>query len=600
MDKNQVTGLVLISALLMAYAFFFAPSTDEAKDNATPAAIEQTATTSTNTEVAAPTVLPDSLQEVINQQTYGSLASAAKGEEATATLENKFLKVVFSTKGASIKTVELKEYKTYQDKPLILVDEASSKMQKTITYNGKAVDLNQLYFSDIEQSGNKVNITLNVDGGQIVQTYELPADAYTLNSNIAFNGLSAAMDNKQIAFDWTEHMKRVEPDLESRAGARMNTSAHYYTVSKDFEELSMTAKEKEAATPKEAVKWVAFKQKFFTSSVIPSKPVTVGEVSVAPAPVGDTTIVKTAHTNFTYNTTDTQLTFFFGPNQYHVLKDVTEGFDQNLNLGWFVFKWVNKYLIIPIFHFFEGFFSNYGIIILLLVIVIKMLLFPLTYKSYLSMAKMRILQPEINEIKEQNPDDTQAQQTAQMALYSKAGVNPLSGCIPMFLQMPILFAMFRFFPNSVELRQQSFLWAHDLSTFDSIYNLPFHIPFYGDHISLFTLLMTVSTILYTKATNQNNAAMAGPMKNIQYFMPIMMIFFLNDFPAGLTYYYFLSNIITFGQTYAIRKFVDDDAIHAKMQEAKKTNKDKKGGFQSRIQEAMKQSQEMQKQKKNKK
>jgi len=239
---------------------------------------------------------------------------------------------------------------------------------------------------------------------------------------------------------------------------------------------------------------------------------------------------------------------------------------------------------------------NYGVIIILIVLIVKMVLFPLTRKSYLSMAKMKALKPELDALKEKHGDDMQAMQKEQMSLYREVGVNPISGCIPMLLQMPILFAMFFFFPNSIELRQQSFLWAHDLSTFDVLFNLGFTIPFYGSHVSGFTLLMTVSTILYTWSNNQVSTVQ-GPMKNIGYFMPIIFMFVLNSYSSGLSFYYFISNIITFGQQAVIRKFVDEDKIREKLEENKKKNANKgKSKFQQRLENAMKASQEAQKQK----
>ncbi len=272
-------------------------------------------------------------------------------------------------------------------------------------------------------------------------------------------------------------------------------------------------------------------------------------------------------------------------------------FEENIDFGWFVFGVISKYVISPIFHFLEGFIGNYGLIIVILVLLVKTVLFPLSYKSYVSMAKMKVLKPELDEIKERNGDDMQAAQKEQMQLYGKVGVNPISGCVPMLLQMPVLLAMFNFFPNSIELRQEPFLWTDDLSTYDSIFSLPFEIPFYGDHVSLFVILMTLSTILYTWSNNQATSVQ-GPMKSIQYFMPVILMFVLNSFPAALSFYYFCSNIITFGQQAIIRRFVDDEKIHKKLQENKLRNKDKKKSkFQARIEEAMKASQEKQQERK---
>jgi YidC/Oxa1 family membrane protein insertase len=261
---------------------------------------------------------------------------------------------------------------------------------------------------------------------------------------------------------------------------------------------------------------------------------------------------------------------------------------------------VNRFVIIPIFHFLEDFIPSYGIIILLLVLIIKMVLMPLTYKSYLSMAKMKVMKPEVDAIKERNEGDMQKTQTETMKLYSSVGVNPMSGCIPMVLQIPILLAMFSFFPNSIELRQESFLWANDLSTYDVFAKLPFTIPFYGDHVSLFTLLMTASTILYTWSNNQVSS-MQGPMKFYSYLMPFVFMFIVNSQPAGLSFYYFVSNMVTFAQQAVIRKFVDDDKIRMKLEENKTKNKDKKpGGFAARMQEAMRAAAEKEAESKQKK
>ena len=287
--------------------------------------------------------------------------------------------------------------------------------------------------------------------------------------------------------------------------------------------------------------------------------------------------------------------YFFGPNDQRVMDDVAPAFEENIDFGWAIFGWISKYVISPIFHFMEGYIGNYGLIIVLLVLLVKTVLFPLSYKSYVSMAKMKVLKPELDEIKERHGDNMQEAQKEQMQLYGKVGVNPISGCVPMLLQMPILLAMFNFFPNSIELRQEPFLWTDDLSTYDSIATLPFEIPFYGDHVSLFVILMTLSTILYTWSNNQATSVQ-GPMKSVQYLMPVVLMFVLNSFPAALSFYYFVSNLVTFGQQAIIRQFVDDEKILKKLQENKLRNKDKKKSkFQARLEDAMKASQEKQKQ-----
>jgi YidC/Oxa1 family membrane protein insertase len=277
--------------------------------------------------------------------------------------------------------------------------------------------------------------------------------------------------------------------------------------------------------------------------------------------------------------------FYFGPNHYQTLKTYGIGLERQIPLGWGIFGWVNKFLVIPIFNFLAGFNLNYGIIILILTIIIKVMLLPLTYKAYLSQAKMKVLKPEIDEINKTKDKDPMKSQQEMMSLYKKAGVNPLGGCFPMLLQMPILIAMFRFFPASIELRQQSFLWAEDLSTYDSIWDFGFTIPFYGDHVSLFTLLMTVSTLIYTRMNNQFTGANAQ-MKWMSYLMPVIFLGVFNNYSAGLSYYYFLANILTFGQQYLFGKFVDEKAIHLKIQENKKKPVTK-SKFQQKMEEMAK-------------
>jgi YidC/Oxa1 family membrane protein insertase len=281
-----------------------------------------------------------------------------------------------------------------------------------------------------------------------------------------------------------------------------------------------------------------------------------------------------------------EMSMYLGPNRVTTLKKYGIGLEEVVNLGGLMSRVISRYLIIPIFNFLNRFISNYGLIILLLTIIIKIILLPLTYRSYLSMAKMKLLKPEIDKINEKIPaDKAMERQQATMALYKKAGVSPMGGCIPMLLQMPILIAMFRFFPTSIELRQQHFLWAHDLSTYDSIFNLPFTIPMYGDHVSLFTLLMTASTVLTSRLSQQTTASsqqMPG-MKSMMYVMPIMFMFILNNYSAALTYYYFLANILTFGQNYLFKFFVNDEDLHRKMQE-NKVKTTKKSGFQKRLEE----------------
>ncbi len=384
-------------------------------------------------------------------------------------------------------------------------------------------------------------------------------------------------------------MKNLEHDVED---SRIRAAVNYYTLADGFDGFSERSTDLEEESLA-STSWISFKQHFFTSAIIAKNKFSSGLLSMA-VDESDTSTVKIGIVTMKVPADDfksgaASFTYYLGPNNYQVLKKVTKGFDKNVYMGWPPVNIVNKYLIIPIFNFLEKYISNYGIIIIILVIIIKLLLSPLSYKSYLSMAKTKVLKPELDELKSKYPDDMQKQQKEQMKLYQQVGVNPLSGCIPMVLQMPILFAMFYFFPGSIELRQESFLWADDLSTYDSVLNLPFTIPLYGDHVSLFVLLMTASTILYTWSNNQVSAVQ-GPMKSMSYMMPFIFMFVLNSFPAALSFYYFVANLVTFAQQALIRKFVDEDKILAILNENRLRNKDKKKSkFQLKLEQAMKAS-----------
>ncbi len=334
------------------------------------------------------------------------------------------------------------------------------------------------------------------------------------------------------------------------------------------------------------------KQQYFTPVLISDAGFEKGEVATLSDPT-QMKVVKsmTASMSIPYHHQENEtyaMRFYFGPNHYQTLKKFDLLLEKQIPLGWGIFGWVNKFIVIPVFNFLAGFNMNYGIIILLLTIFIKALLLPLTFKSFKSTAKMKVLKPEIDEINAQFGSDAVKKQQATMALYKKAGVNPLGGCFPMLLQMPILIALFRFFPASIELRQQSFLWANDLSTYDSIWDFGFRVPGYGDHMSLFTLLMTISTLIYTRMNSQLTGANTQ-MKWISYLMPIIFLGVFNDYSAGLSYYYFLANMFTFGQTYLFKYFIDEKKIHAQIQEhRKKPSSGKKSNFQKRLEDMAKQ------------
>ncbi|MFT7381865.1 MAG: YidC/Oxa1 family membrane protein insertase, partial [Roseivirga sp.] len=369
------------------------------------------------------------------------------------------------------------------------------------------------------------------------------------------------------------------------------------TLAEDLDDLSATSSDPQQELITEPLKWLSFDQKFFNAGIIAEKSFSSANISTS-IPALDTVIVKGGEMSLGIPMADVyeggQFKYYFGPNNYKILQKVTDGYEENINLGYVFVSWVNKYIIINLFDFLQRYISNYGVIIMIIVLIIKLALFPLSRKSYLSMAKMKVLKPEIDALKEKTGGDAQKMQQEQMKLYREVGVNPISGCIPVVLQMPILFAMFFFFPNSIELRGESFLWATDLSTYDVLFYLPFTIPFYGSHVSGFTLLMTLSTILYTWSNNQVSTVQ-GPMKTIGYVMPLIFMFVLNSYSSGLSFYYFVSNIITFGQQALIRRFVNEDKILATLEENKKKNANKgKSKFQQKLEDAMKASKEAQK------
>ncbi|MBL0743610.1 membrane protein insertase YidC [Chryseolinea lacunae] len=592
MDRNSAIGLTLIAVLLLAYFYWFSPEPKPIAQNApqvtTPAETKPDA-------IQQPAAVPDSILAA----TYGDLSAAFKGEETATVVENEDLKVTFSNKGGLIKEVELKKFKTYKQQPLKLVTPESSGFNLKTQYQGKALDLYTLFYQ-LEQRNNgdstEVVYTISLsNGAKLSQVYSIPSKGHEIGYKLRTTGLDQQLSGDNLSLEWADIVRPVEKDL---ADTRINTTITYYSEAEGFDELAPRSKDKESEALTQPVKWVAVKEKFFLSSIIAKSNFAGGNLETSMTE-SDSAVVKRA--NISLLIPKSQLAsgkadfkFYFGPNDYKKTGDVTEGFRKNVYLGWPPVYWINKFVIFPVFHFLTKIIPNYGLIIVILVLLLKLVLFPLSYKSYLSMAKMKVLKPELDEIKERVGDDMTKVQQEQMKLYSQVGVNPISGCIPVLLQMPILFAMFYLFPASIELRQQPFLWAEDLSTYDSLIQLPWVVPFLGNHLSLFTLLMTASTLIYTWQNNQLSSVQ-GPMKSMSYIMPVIFLFVLNSFSAGLTFYYFVSNLVTFAQQAIIKRFVDEDKIKAIMEENKKKNAagggGKKSKFMNKLQEAMKSSEE---------
>ena len=410
------------------------------------------------------------------------------------------------------------------------------------------------------------------------------------------SGFDQLLTGDNLTFNWVNILRPIEKDLTD---SRDQSTITFYSDADGFDELDQRSKDQETEVFASPLKWVTIKEKFFLSSIIAKNNFAGGEVQTS-VNASDSSVVKRASVKLfiprnSLANGKAEFKFYVGPNDYKQIGKVTKDFAKNVYLGWPPVYWINKFVIFPVFHFLTQYITNFGLIIIILVILLKLVLFPLSYKSYLSMAKMKVLKPELDEIKERVGEDMTKVQQEQMKLYSQVGVNPISGCIPVLLQMPILFAMFYLFPASIELRQQPFLWAEDLSTYDSIVNLPFVVPFLGSHISLFTLLMTISTLIYTWQNNQISSVQ-GPMKSMSYIMPVIFLFVLNKFSAGLTFYYFVSNLVTFAQQAIIKRFVDEDKIKAIMEDNRKKNaanggSGKKSKFMSKLEDAMKASEE---------
>lgn len=592
MDRNSAIGLTLIAALLLAYFTWFAPKPEELPQANQPLTDQSLP----SLDSAAKPSSPDSAMAA----SLGELATSLAGQEELKRIETNDLKITFSTKGGIIHDLELKNYKTYHGKPLMLVQPTSNSTRLLTQYNGKEIDLNNLFYTLSESKKADttfLTFTLSLtEGTSITQVYAIPENGFKIGYAIKTAG-SAREFSDQLVLTWNTALRPLEKDLND---SRNNTTITYYQNG-SFDELSQRSTSTEKEVLSGNVKWVSIKQKFFLASIISESGFPGAEVETS-VNTSDTSVVKRAVVKIQIPMKavvegQANYDFYFGPNDYKELGKVTESFAKNVYLGWPPVYWINKFVIFPVFYFLTNTIGNFGLIIIILVIVLRIILLPLSYRSYLSMAKMKVLKPELDEIKEKFGEDMTKVQQEQMKLYQQAGVNPLSGCIPLVLQMPILFAMFYLFPNSIELRQQSFLWAEDLSTYDSILNLPFTIPFYGDHVSLFTLLMTISTLVYTWQNNQISSVQ-GPMKSMSYMMPVIFLFVLNSFPAGLSFYYFITNLITFAQQAIIKRFVNEDKIKEVMENHRKmmaSGTVKKSRFMSKLEDAMKASEEARRQ-----
>lgn len=635
MDRNTLTGFILIALILIGYTYFTSPSEEEKErmrqkrdsiaqvekqkqaeaeallaqeaDSAKKVEAKIKETNSQNDSLLASDQTSDSAKTQMLQDQFGVFADAAKGEDKEIVIENEVMKVFLSAKGGRPVRVQLKEYDTYSGEPLYLFDEDSSQFNFNFFYRNRLLNTEDFYFeptsssfsiSGEEQQTVSMRLYAGSDDRYLELKYGLTGDSYLMDFTVNVIGLDDLLrqNNNELAFNW--NLKSLDKE-KGREPQYMATTVFFKYLNDDVDYLSESSDEETQAL-EASTKWISLKQHFFSVIAIADDHFDKINGQVKAEKLENSkkyTKYLGATITLTYDDpgqTSFPMKFYYGPNHYETLKDIGYDLEQQIDLGWGIFGWVNEFLIIKVFNFLDRFNLGYGLIILILTIFIKMLLFPLTYKNYLSSAKQRVLKPEVDELNEKYKDkDPMKKQQALMGLYRQAGVNPMAGCVPMVLQFPILFAMYRFFPASIELRQESFLWADDLSSYDSIYELPFEIPFYGDHVSLFTLLMATSTMLYTRFNTQATA-MSGPqasqMKIMMYIMPVFFLGFFNNFAAGLTYYYFMANVTSMLQQWVIKKFfINEEAIHKKIQQNKKNpKKAKKSKFQKRLEDMAKQ------------
>ena len=617
MDKNSITGLVLIGIIFFGFTIYSSRQQKEiAKEQArldsiglVESARSEQMVREQQALVTADSVQQTSRSENIRKQMLGeTLFAATQGEETFYTLENDKIKVVLSSKGGIVYGVELKDYKTYEGKPLQLFKPRSAYFNIEL-FTNQSINTSQFFFKNdngaqqvtvAEGKEGSIALRLYADSLAYVEyLYTLKSGEYMLDYQVNFVGMDGIISPAQR--DFSVSWGNISPQQERGYSYenQYTTIAYNQPGSSDVEELSMSTGTKEE-TINTKLRWVAFKQQFFSSILLAENNFDNGEVKYETMPEYSGDIKKFSaalRVPYSPETTSYDFHFYFGPNSYVTLKKYDDHFQKLIPLGWGIFGWINRFIVIPTFNFLGNYISNYGWIILILTIFIKLLIFPFTYKSYLSMAKMRLLKPELDAINEKFPnrEDAMKKQQAMMELYRRAGVSPMGGCLPLLFQFPVLIAMFRFFPASIELRGEHFLWAQDLSSYDSILNLPFSIPFYGSHVSLFALLMGVSLFVSSKINFAQNSASSSQMPGMTfmtlYLMPIMMILWFNNYASGLSYYYFLSNLITIVQSFVFRRCVSDEKLHLQMKEnAKKPRK--KSKWQARYEEMIRQQQEL--------
>lgn len=639
MDKKSLIGLGLIGAILISWLLITGPSKEElAKQKRIQDSIalaerqkiekiqqeEQLAqlkadsTKQTKTDSVA--VLSDSAQQALLQQNFRDFAKSARGENKIIILENDLFKVSIHAKGGRIGSVELKnQFRADRVTPVTLFNPDSSRQALVfMAYNNTLqINTDSLYFvsnaENVSVSGDQektITLRLNTNNpnAYIEYIYGIKGNDYMVNFDIRMVGMQNIIspNTDQLTLKWEMAVPSQELHIEKE---RQSSTVHWKFTDESPDYIN-AMKDEEQSISEQPIQWIAFKQQFFSSAIIADNSfMKDGSIIKTESRKQSLDIVKKFWTELgiPYNHNPSEqfgMRFYFGPNHYNTLKSYDIELEKMINIGWTGFNVLNKWLVIPVFNAFKDSTTiNYGIIILVLTIIIKVVLFPIAYKTYISSAKMRLLKPELDILNKKFPNQEDAIKKNQemMALYRKAGASPFSGCIPALIQFPILIALFNFFPASFELRQKAFLWADDLSTYDSVWDFG-HVPIinsiYGDHVSLFALLMFLSTLIYTWM----NSSMMAPqqnqmpgMKYMMYLMPFIFLSFMNSYSAGLSWYYFLANMITFLQTWLMRKMISDTKLRAEI-DAHMKKPQKKSGFQARLEEMARQRQQQAKRK----
>ena len=617
-DINSFIGMILLGGILLYWINTNKP--DETIE--TSIKTEQVvASSKKSTESSNLFFENDSLKKAAISNALGAFAqSAINGSEGTSVLENELVKLTIHNKGGQIIEAQIKNYKTYDSLPLYMVKDKNASFNINFgTTDNRILNTKDLFFEPTTFKNGEntvVSMKLKVSDDKFLEyRYEIKPNEYRVGFAVRSQGLSNIINaSNPINLNWSLDGFRHEKSLKTE-----NTMYSYYYFKSEDEVDYLNAGKSDLVND---VDWVAYKQHFFTSNLLTDTPfnnATITTTDLVKNEEIDTVFTKRFELKTPLALSNGELNYnmkwFYGPSDYNLLKTF-EGtdLDQTADLGWGIFGFLNRTVFYPVFNFLKGFLSNFGLIIILMTIVVRIIMSPLVYKSYLSSAKMKVIRPELNALNEKYPGKENAMKRQQetMAIQRKAGVSMLSGCIPALLQMPVFFALFKFFPTNLSIRQESFLWAPDLSSYDTIFTLPFRIPFYGDHVSLFPILASIAIFFYMKMNQSQQANMQAPtqegmpdmgkmMKYMIYFSPIMMLFFFNNYASSLSLYYFISNLLTIVIMLVIKNYViDEDKIHAQIEENKKRPEKAKSKFRQKIDAAMKQAQEQQASQKRKK